>query len=391
MLLSAAMCLAIGAFPAKAADFATFEKRVQSGQPVNIVFFGGSLTWGAQSTDPQNTSYRARMAERFAEKYPKGKLRFWDSAIGGTGSQLGIFRLDRDVLARKPDLVFLEFTVNDGAYDQPHPDRLASYEAIVRKLVAADIPVVQVIFPVKPDVLPNPPARPLDIEHKKIAALYHLPSANAVELVQKRVQEGKATPNTLWDNPKDGTHPGDNGYMLYAEAAWNALQSGIEAKTACRVPEKMINADTYMSANRWHITEFPEGWTATAPSRTGLVYDFTPSRWLDRVAMAARDDKGGPSPKPLVLKVRARNVYLFGEANPRTGKYQVTVDGGTPKVYTTYTMKGGDYRYFEPIASDLAPDTDHVIEILPQLDPGQELRFESVCVGGAPATVSVQK
>lgn len=36
-----------------------------------------------------------------------------DAAIGGTGSQLGAFRLKRDVSRFHPDLVFLDFTVND--------------------------------------------------------------------------------------------------------------------------------------------------------------------------------------------------------------------------------------------------------------------------------------
>jgi acyl-CoA thioesterase I len=36
--------------------------------------------------------------------------------IGGTGSQFAAFRLERDVFARKPDLVFIDFTINDDAY-----------------------------------------------------------------------------------------------------------------------------------------------------------------------------------------------------------------------------------------------------------------------------------
>ena len=33
------------------------------------------------------------------QECPRAHFRFWDSAIGGTGSQLGVFRFDRDVLA----------------------------------------------------------------------------------------------------------------------------------------------------------------------------------------------------------------------------------------------------------------------------------------------------
>ena len=34
--------------------------------------------------------------------------------MGGTGSDLGVFRLQHDVLRQRPDLVFIEFAVNDA-------------------------------------------------------------------------------------------------------------------------------------------------------------------------------------------------------------------------------------------------------------------------------------
>ncbi len=138
-------------------DFFTFDQKARSGDELTVAFFGGSLTWGAQSTNPQQTSYRALIEIKFAATYPKAHFRFWDAAIGGTGTQLGAFRLERDVLSRNPDLVFLEFTINDDPYPEPNPDRLSSYESLVRRLVQAGIPVVQVILPAKKDVEANPP------------------------------------------------------------------------------------------------------------------------------------------------------------------------------------------------------------------------------------------
>ena len=46
--------------------------------------------------------------------YPEAHIKFHDAAIGGTPSKLGVFRMDRDVLPYKPDLIFIEFAVNDG-------------------------------------------------------------------------------------------------------------------------------------------------------------------------------------------------------------------------------------------------------------------------------------
>lgn len=78
-------------------SYAGFDQSGQKGETLSVAFFGGSLTWGAQATDPQRTSYWALVSQRLKQTYPKAHFEFWDAAIGGTGSQLGAFRLERDV------------------------------------------------------------------------------------------------------------------------------------------------------------------------------------------------------------------------------------------------------------------------------------------------------
>ena len=98
---------------------------------MTVAFVGGSLTWGAGASDPQRTSYRALVGRMLSDAYPKTQFTFVDAAIGSTGSELGLYRLQRDVLRYKPDLVFLDFARNDGIYSTT-PDSLAAHEAIVR-------------------------------------------------------------------------------------------------------------------------------------------------------------------------------------------------------------------------------------------------------------------
>ena len=106
---------------AQRGSFADFDARAKAGERLNVVFFGASLTWGANASDPAETSYRAVMRDRFEQHYPAAHFRFRDSAIGGTGSQLGAFRLDRDVLATGR-LVFVDFTANETS-TPPTPRR----------------------------------------------------------------------------------------------------------------------------------------------------------------------------------------------------------------------------------------------------------------------------
>ena len=46
------------------------------------------------------------MSRYLEQRYPKAHFRFVDASVGGTGAMLGVFRLERDVLSRQPDLVF---------------------------------------------------------------------------------------------------------------------------------------------------------------------------------------------------------------------------------------------------------------------------------------------
>ncbi len=366
-------------------DFAEIARKGQSGEHLSIVFFGGSLTWGAQASDPQLTSYRALVARAFEKTYPHAHFQFWDAGLGGTGSQLGAFRLDRDVLSRKPDLVFLDFTVNDDPYSSPSPARLSAYESLVRRLAQAGVAVVPVILPVKGDVLPDPPLRPLDASHQEIAAAYHLPVADAVALAKARVATGETTPDQLWDVPEDLTHPGDAGYALYAEAAWLAFQRAASEKLTDWIPDKMLHANTYMTITRCRLSSFrnlPEGWSAGKPHRTAIAYDFVCSRWMDDLVIA--EWKNDTAPAPLRLNVQASDILLFGEGTPKSGGYEVLIDGGKPATYQTACAQG-NLRHVQLIAEGLDPSREHHIEIVAKLDPGQELRVEGICIAGGAA------
>jgi hypothetical protein len=255
----------------------------------------------------------------------------------------------------------------------------------VRRLILKKIPIVQVILPAKQDVQANPAARPLDAKHKEISVAYNLAVADAVALAQQRVADGKITPDQLWDLPEDGTHPGDAGYALYADAAWQAFARATREGLKCRLPEKMLHADTYMSVNRFRLSalpELPEGWKVGKPHRNAVAFDFVCSRWMDSLAIARADAV------PLRLKVQAVDVMLFGEMTKTSGSFQVRVDGGEPKVFSA-RCADGNMRLVQMIAEGLDSTREHEIELIPVLKPGEELRLESVCAAGGPSAVSL--
>src|SRR5438045_70743 len=129
-----------------------------------------------------------------------------------------MFRLERDVLAYKPDLVFLDFTANDDP-SGTDPRSLASYEILLREMISRGIAVEQVFLGFKYNFgtkyAPEKMYRVID--HKKLAAAYHTATGDIYSLIQEHITSGKTTIDTLW--PIDHAHPDDGGYELFFEAA----------------------------------------------------------------------------------------------------------------------------------------------------------------------------
>lgn len=76
------------------------------GAEIKVAYFGGSIT--------AQPGWRPKSLAHFQKTWPQAKFSEINAAIGGTGSDLGVFRLKHDVLDQKPDLLFVEFAVNDG-------------------------------------------------------------------------------------------------------------------------------------------------------------------------------------------------------------------------------------------------------------------------------------
>ena len=65
----------------KPGSFAEFDAKAKAGARLNVIFFGASLTWGANASDPAETSYRAMMRDRFEQHYPGAHFRDFAVAL----------------------------------------------------------------------------------------------------------------------------------------------------------------------------------------------------------------------------------------------------------------------------------------------------------------------
>lgn len=365
-----AVLLALGAEALEKPSFAEFDAKAKSGEArLNVVFFGGSFTWGAGASDPQRTSWRGQMMQYLFARYPNGNFAFHDATVGGTGSQLGVFRLERDVLSRKPDLVFLDFCANDGAWCVD-PSTLGTYEHLLRRMIGANVCVVHAYFGGK-DMFGekyNPEKTFARRTYaKKLSAEYAVPEGDLFPLLQGDWKVGKADLGKLW-TPQDGCHPDDAGYRYFFDCVRQGFEAAVEKGVVCRVPEKPVFGDV-REVRRVELARgsLPDGWTRNFTLRNAAWFDGLSSRWMDEVVVFS-----GTNAVPLKVKARGQLIGFFGEGHPDGLAFDVLVDGQKVARHSTKLGFGQLFVYRVSLDKDWKTnlhDAEREVEIVPVVDP----------------------
>lgn len=126
-------------------------EKAKRGEDVTIAYIGGSITQGAGAKPINTESYAYRSYLQFKQMFGRDggdHIHLIKAGVGGTPSELGIVRYDRDVLrdgAVSPDIVIIEFAVNDAG-DETNG---VCYESLALNSLAADNrPAVILLFSV---------------------------------------------------------------------------------------------------------------------------------------------------------------------------------------------------------------------------------------------------
>ncbi len=110
-------------------------EKIKAGKEIKIAYLGGSIT--------EMDGWRRLSREWLAKEYPNAKFTEIHAAIGGTGSDLGVFRFEHDALNLDPDLLFVEFATNDSGAS---PESIwENFDGIVRKTWRRN-PKIDIVF-----------------------------------------------------------------------------------------------------------------------------------------------------------------------------------------------------------------------------------------------------
>lgn len=168
---------------------------------INIVFLGGSITEGAGASE-YGKCYASMTGEWLKRELGAERTHIYNRGVGGTDSMYGLFRLKRDVLSCNPDVVFVEFAVNDSG-----KDTRAYMESIVRTLCSLpEPPYIVFLYTANEDYSTDASY------HKEIADYYGIPQISLKDALKRELGgENAREKNYL----KDDVHPTDAGYAVY--------------------------------------------------------------------------------------------------------------------------------------------------------------------------------
>ena len=188
-------------------------KRAANGESLVIGFLGGSITQGSLSSTPE-TCYAYLVYEWWKKSFPNAAFSFVNGGIGGTTSHYGGARAWKDVLCYRPDIVTVDFSVNDDANEFFEE----TYEGTLRRLLMApSAPAVVVLNNVFYDTGKN-----AQDYHNRIADHYGIPHVSIKDTIYPDVESGKIV---RADITPDNLHPNDKGHRLVADEICKLLDS----------------------------------------------------------------------------------------------------------------------------------------------------------------------
>ena len=242
------------------ARLARLIDKAKKGEKIVIAGLGGSITEG-MSALPQNTKcYMALVTAWFESEYPAATVEYVNAGIGSTGSIIGVARMDKDLLKKKPDLVIVDFACNDSKKTNLETE---AYEGVVRRILSQpQQPAVMTIF------FTNDTFDTVQAKETTIARKYKIPAISYKDGVQSAIRSG----TKKWQNfSSDAVHPNNKGHELAADLIIHRIRVADQYlneidRTVPPLPETKTRFDQSSLLNNKNINALSVGAFAASPN-----------------------------------------------------------------------------------------------------------------------------
>lgn len=190
--------------------------KLKANEEVTVAFIGGSITNGTSAGD--DLCYAKLTFDKIQAEFPDAKVNYVNAGIGATDSVYGLARADDDVLSKNPDIVFVDFSVNDTAeFADIYKE---TYAALLKKLWNSESAPAVVTL-----VMTEDNGTSMQDVHGEIAKEFDLPMVSYHDAVMSVIDNGSIAWTDISD---DNIHPNVAGHALLSDIVMNYIQSVID-------------------------------------------------------------------------------------------------------------------------------------------------------------------
>lgn len=305
-------------------------KKLSREKKLTVGYLGGSITYGIGCSDVNTKSFRVLVNNWLSSSFSGAEITHINAAIPSACSALGAYCVESDIIAHKPDLVFIEYALNDSYAGSKYSssDASAHMETVVRKILSAN-PACDIVFVYTTDSRRSMsvPFYETAVAHEGIAEHYKIMSINAGW--QLRRETGLATAEANGQLSQrwlayftDACHPTDRGNSKYAELIIKALAAAFKAGqeagvTVIKQLPSAKNATLYMN------TRYIKTDSVDISGSTG--WQKSPSQWSDFSQYSRGHIFTSADENELIVNFEGTSFGILGPTN-RDVTY--SVDGG---------------------------------------------------------------
>lgn len=346
--------------------------RAKRGEEVTIAFIGGSITQGAGAIPIHLKSYAYQTWERFKAAFGEN-VKLIKAGVGGTPSEFGMVRFERDVLREgkvKPDLVVIEFSVNDEGDET----KGLCYESLARKCLAlSEDTAVILLYAVF--------ANDWNLEERlgPVGSRYEIPSVSVRQGVVSQFYLKPETGRVLTKSQffYDSYHPTNMGHTIMADCLMYLMKEIDKAPAIADVDWR--SKEPVFGTTFENIQLVDKAWKADKLMDVCVGSFDQVDVDLQRVEM---DDVLQPVPEfpnnwqhvsgsePFTMKVRCKALVIVSKdtGSIEGGKATVTVDG---KEVLTLDPRAVGWTHCNPQILFMNEESgEHQVEI--RMIPGDE-------------------
>lgn len=312
-------------------------EKAKSGEEVTIGYIGGSITEGYNA--PRGKDFATKSYQYFKEAFGKDggeNIKFVNAGMAGTPSSLGMVRYDRDVIGsvdNAPDIVFIEFAVNDND-DYTGGD---AYESLVRNILNADNkPAVVLLFAVFKSKWN------LQDRLQPVGEHYNLPMISIKDAVVPELNNGALTDAQFFS---DIYHPTEYGHTIMADCInyyFDTVDKEEKAEEDITIPEEERIGKSFEGIRMLDSTSKVKGVsikTGSFKEKDMVLGTFAggiktfPNNWKHTT-------KSGMTSFRITLECRNLVIVYKLSSSNSFGLIDVYVDGVKAKSYNSYSSGG---------------------------------------------------